>query len=107
MATTTTTVYTESQPATFGVDDSRHAWLAHSSSNNSQGTRLESRLTQDQSSFELARDAQDVLSRARAVILITALTGITFVGSMSGGLLTIGLPGIAADLKLPENLLLW
>ncbi|KAJ5204926.1 major facilitator superfamily domain-containing protein [Penicillium cinerascens] len=71
------------------------------------GTRLGSRLSQDQSSSELNCGARDVLSRTRAIVLVTALTGITFVGSMSGGLLTIGLPEIAADLKLPENLLLW
>jgi hypothetical protein len=108
MATTTTTIYAESHPATFEVDDSRQASLFHIGSNTSQaGTRLGCRLAQDQSSSELARDTQDILSPTRAVILITALTGITFVGSMSGGLLTIGLPEIAADLKLPENLLLW
>ncbi|KAJ5333014.1 uncharacterized protein N7506_006797 [Penicillium brevicompactum] len=47
------------------------------------------------------------LSRASAVILITTLSGITFVGSMSGGLLTVGLPTIAKDLDLANNLLLW
>jgi hypothetical protein len=47
------------------------------------------------------------LSRGNAAILITTLSGITFVGSMSGGLLTVGLPTIATDLDLPGNLLLW
>lgn len=47
------------------------------------------------------------LSRASAVILITTLSGINFVGSMSGGLLTVGLPTIAKDLDLANNLLLW
>lgn len=103
-----TAVYTETQPAAFAVDDSGHASLTQSSSNTSRGgTRLGSRLSEDQPYSELTHGARDVLSRTRAVILITALTGITFVGSMSGGLLTIGLPEIAADLKLPENLLLW
>ncbi|KAJ6121051.1 hypothetical protein N7523_005331 [Penicillium sp. IBT 18751x] len=108
MTTTTTTIYAESHPATFEVDDPRQASLTHSSSNTSWGAlRFGTRLSQEQVSSELAHDGQDVLSQTRAVILITALTGITFVGSMSGGLLTIGLPEIAADLELPENLLLW
>ncbi|KAJ6171794.1 major facilitator superfamily domain-containing protein [Penicillium chermesinum] len=47
------------------------------------------------------------MSRTRATILVTTLTGLTFVGSMSTGLLTIGLPWIAADLNLPDSLLLW
>lgn len=59
-------------------------------------------------SFESSDGLQrESLSRGSAVILITTLTGITFVGSMSTGLLTIGLPWIAADLDLPNNLLLW
>ncbi|KAJ5722704.1 hypothetical protein N7488_000739 [Penicillium malachiteum] len=41
-----------------------------------------------------------------AFILVAKLSGITFVGSMSGGLLTVCLPGIAKDLNLPDNLLL-
>ncbi|KAJ5885832.1 major facilitator superfamily domain-containing protein [Penicillium tannophilum] len=59
---------------------------------------------------ELSRLAQDTepleLSRARAVILMITLTGLTFIGSMSAGLLTVCLPGMAADLNLPDNLLL-
>jgi hypothetical protein len=47
------------------------------------------------------------LSRTAATILICTLAGITFVGSMSTGLLTIGLPRMANDLHLADNLLLW
>lgn len=61
--------------------------------------------------YELSRLTQETepldLSRARAVILMITLTGLTFIGSMSGGLLTVCLPGMAADLNLPDNLLLW
>ncbi|KAJ5540468.1 hypothetical protein N7494_005544 [Penicillium frequentans] len=61
--------------------------------------------------YELSRLAQVTepleLSRARAVILMITLTGLTFIGSMSAGLLTVCLPGMAADLNLPDNLLLW
>ncbi|KAJ6010359.1 major facilitator superfamily domain-containing protein [Penicillium sp. IBT 35674x] len=56
----------------------------------------------------LARETEPLgLSRARAVILMITLTGLTFIGSMSAGLLTVCLPGMAADLNLPDNLLLW
>lgn len=65
-------------------------------------------LTQGQVPAEYTNQVQNgVLSRSRAVLLITTLTGVTFIGSMSSGLLTICLPGIAADLELPDNLLLW
>lgn len=47
------------------------------------------------------------LSRSRTVLVIATLTGVTFANSMSTGLLTVGLPRIAADLSLSEDLLLW
>jgi hypothetical protein len=47
------------------------------------------------------------LSKTETVLIIFTLTGITFANSMSTGLFTIGIPRIAVDIKLPENLLLW
>jgi hypothetical protein len=41
------------------------------------------------------------------VLVITTLAGLAFANSMSIGLITIGLPVIAADLDLAESLLLW
>lgn len=46
-------------------------------------------------------------SMGQTVLLIATLTGITFASSISTGLLTIGLPRIAIDLQLADNLLLW
>ncbi len=39
--------------------------------------------------------------------IVALLSGIMFVGSMSNGIVFIGIPIIASDLGLPENLLLW
>lgn len=65
-------------------------------------------VSQQGSEIQATQSAQlQELSRARASILVTTLTGLTFVGSMSGGLLTVCLPGIAKDLNLPDSLLLW
>ena len=47
------------------------------------------------------------LSTSKAVTLIGILTGVTINGSFSTGLLTVGLPSMAPDLHMPENLLLW
>jgi hypothetical protein len=47
------------------------------------------------------------LPRGRSIIVIAVLTGINFLSSMSTGLLTVGLPRMAVDVKLPANLLLW
>ncbi|KAF3345622.1 hypothetical protein VD0002_g2349 [Verticillium dahliae] len=66
----------------------------------------------------LAQQSQDMLeiaepnnvrivSRAKAAWVISILTGVTFVGNMSTGLVTISLPTIARDLGLAPHLLLW
>ena len=47
------------------------------------------------------------LPHGRSIIVIAALTGVNFLSSMSTGLLTVGLPRMAVDVKLPANLLLW
>jgi hypothetical protein len=47
------------------------------------------------------------LTHGRSIIVIAALTGINFLSSMSTSLLTVGLPRMAVDVKLPTNLLLW
>ena len=57
--------------------------------------------------LEQEQDLPQNLSRSRAVVITASLTGIMFASSMSFGLLAVGLPVIAEDLDLPENLLLW
>ena len=52
-------------------------------------------------------DGRGDLSRGRTIAIIATLTGTTIVSSFSSGLLTVGLPKMAADLGLPANLLLW
>ena len=47
------------------------------------------------------------LSKWRTVVIISGLAGTTFASSMSFGILTVSLPRIAADLGLPDYLLLW
>lgn len=63
--------------------------------------------TRQQDPLDEPQQPAQTLARSRAVIIIASLTGITFASSMSTGLLTVGLPVIADDLNLPENLLLW
>ncbi|EXJ86773.1 hypothetical protein A1O3_03727 [Capronia epimyces CBS 606.96] len=47
------------------------------------------------------------LSRTRSWIVIVQLSGINFISSLSGGLLTIGLPIMASNLGLSDNLRVW
>ena len=90
------------------LDDSTQSSMLHSQLHECLETSLTHQLSDGQPSLEDAYVTRPVnLSRSSAVILITTLSGITFVGSMSGGLLTVGLPTIAKDLNLPNNLLLW
>lgn len=105
----TIALHNQKQSGTMEVDDSRQSSLANWSPDTpspepTPGSLLSQGRMLAGSAFEVQAV---VLSRTRAVILIATLSGITFVGSMSGGLLTIGLPWIAADLNLPDNLLLW
>jgi hypothetical protein len=43
----------------------------------------------------------------RSSFIFVNLTGITVTSSVATGLLTVGIPGIAKDLALPDHLLLW
>ena len=47
------------------------------------------------------------LERGSIVLIIIVLTGVSFLGSLSNGFLTVGLPRIASDLSLSEHLILW
>lgn len=49
----------------------------------------------------------EILPKGRSVIVITQLAGVNFITSFTNGLLTVGLPAIAADLHLKHSLLLW
>lgn len=104
-----TAVLTQVEASAPGIHDSPHLLVQSQLHYDSRReSPSQSSLSREYGSTENVTDDQRTnLSRIRAVILITTLTGITFVGSMSTGLLTIGLPSIAADLGLPENLLLW
>jgi hypothetical protein len=106
---TTVLAPTRATTAVFDADDSNSVPLVQWSSKNQRAdSRPQSLLHPGQTLDHGFYEAQDAgLSQARALTLIATLTGITFVGSMSGGLLTISLPWIAADLNLPDNLLLW
>ena len=48
-----------------------------------------------------------ILPKWRAVVITFAITAVTFTCSMSTGLITIGIPQIAVDLRLPNHLILW
>lgn len=46
-------------------------------------------------------------SRLQNVILVVLMSGITFTGSLINGLVTVGLPAITTDLKIPPSLAFW
>ncbi|CAG7926266.1 unnamed protein product [Penicillium olsonii] len=100
----------KSYPSHAGVDldDSVQLSMLHSQLHESLEASLTQRPSDEHPELnDTYTDRGSKLSRSGAIILITTLSGITFVGSMSSGLLTVGLPTIAQDLNLPSNLLLW
>lgn len=48
-----------------------------------------------------------VLTRDRSYIVIIVLSLVMFVNSVSTGILTVGIPRMATDLELSEDLILW
>lgn len=48
-----------------------------------------------------------VLSKERTIIVIATLSAVSFLSSISTGLLTIGLPRMAVDMGLPDYLIAW
>lgn len=46
-------------------------------------------------------------SKARTVLILTTIAGISFLNTFGSGLLTVAIPRIATDLQLAEGLLLW
>jgi hypothetical protein len=103
-----TTVHTEARTVGVELDELNQPSMLDTQLRESLEAYLVRRSSDEEPSTEHVHDDRPRdLSRSNAVISITTLSGITFVGSMSGGLLTVGLPTIAADLDLPDNLLLW
>ncbi len=67
----------------------------------------------DQSQTNLALNRQAIasnavaLNKSRSFIVITVLSLVLFVNSVSSGILTVGIPRMATDLELSEDLVLW
>lgn len=59
------------------------------------------------SSVTTGQPSERSLDRRRSWNVVTQLAGINFITSFSNGLLTVGLPAMAADLALHESLLVW
>ena len=52
-------------------------------------------------------DTLQQLSRTKSALLILVVASMIFIGNLLAGILTVGLPRIARDIQLQENLLLW
>lgn len=59
------------------------------------------------SSIHDHKGSSKTLPKGRSLIVIAQLAGINFITSFSNGVITIGVPAIAADLDLAHNLYLW
>jgi hypothetical protein len=62
------------------------------------------RNTEDPQSVE---SSTQFLPKGRTIIVIATLAGINLLNCISLGFLTVGLPSVAVDVKLPKHLLLW
>jgi MFS family permease len=48
-----------------------------------------------------------ILPKGRSIIVIAQLSGINFLTSFTNGIVTVGLPVLAADIALKDNLMVW
>lgn len=58
-------------------------------------------------SLHEAREATGNVSKTRAALIITVLSGVSFLNTMGSGILTVALPQMAQDLELAQSLLFW
>jgi hypothetical protein len=65
------------------------------------------RLSDEHALTRVNDDGPQSPSRAKSALLILAVSSMIFIGSLLTGILTVGLPRIARDIELQENLLLW
>lgn len=65
------------------------------------------RLSDEHTLTRISNNGPQSPSRAKSALLILAVSSMIFIGSLLTGILTVGLPRIARDIKLQENLLLW
>lgn len=102
MAQSTMTITSLDNIAPISSDNGRLSITRTSVDERSFGNRLQQEPLQNATA-----DSRRDISRGRTVAIIGTLTGITWVGSFSTGLLTVGIPRMASDLKLADSLLLW
>ena len=89
---------TSASPATQSARDTHQD---SQGSNNRVGGAAEANTSSDEP------DDDPFLKRGRSIVVIMILTLVLILNSVSTGFLTVGIPRMAADLKLPNNLLLW
>jgi hypothetical protein len=70
-------------------------------------SRISSRVHPQREPTVTAEEDEDEVSKSQTVIVISSVTVITGISSLLAGLVTVGLPTIARDLKIPTALLLW
>lgn len=61
----------------------------------------------NESSESLTNANANSISKWRATLIVTSISGISLIGSMLGGIIIVALPTMARDLGISDSLLLW
>jgi hypothetical protein len=101
--TTTTTAITTPAPPHLASPSIPETVLTRTRSHNLRQSS-ETQIQNAQASDDVA--VED-LSKGRTFVVILSVTVITGISSLLAGIVTVGLPTIARDLRLESNLLLW
>jgi hypothetical protein len=101
MSRTSTDVVAPSPAASGSVHD--HTAFELHENLQSRGVRL----SDERALAPSNNDTLQPLSRTKSALLILVVASMIFIANLLAGILTVGLPRIARDIQLQENLLLW
>ncbi|KAI4831994.1 MFS general substrate transporter [Aureobasidium sp. EXF-8845] len=97
----------DKSPPVSGPSTQRNSISGDGFSTPTTDTEAEAGSSDDEAPLEIISASQRVLSRGRAIIVITQLISVQLFSSFCNGVIVVGLPSIASSLHMQGSLLLW
>jgi MFS family permease len=97
----------DKSPPVSGPSTQRNSISGDGFSTPTTDTEAEAGSSDDEAPLEIISASQKVLSRGRAIIVITQLISVQLFSSFCNGVIVVGLPSIASSLHMQGSLLLW
>ncbi|KAI4844213.1 MFS general substrate transporter [Aureobasidium sp. EXF-8845] len=97
----------DKSPSASGPSTQRNSISGDGFSTPTTDTEAEAGSSDDETPLDIIPASQKVLSRGRAIIIITQLISVQLFSSFCNGVIVVGLPSIASSLHMQGSLLLW